>query len=230
MPTLLITGANRGIGLEFVKQYAADGWRVHACCRDPAAAGDLAEVAGDVTVHALDVADHAAIEALAAKIGDEPIDILLNNAGVLGGSRPTDKILGKIDYDLWTEVFRINTLSSVKMAECFVDNIARSEQKRIVSITSKLGATGGNQRGSMYLYRTTKAALNNAAKSMSIDLRDRGIIVIVCHPGHVRTDMGGPHGDLAVEDSVAQMRMLVAGLRPVDSGYFFNYDATVLPW
>src|SRR5438552_5419028 len=131
MTTILITGANRGLGLEFVRQCSAAGWRVFACCRKPDGAGALKEIAapGRVSVHRLDVADHAQIESLARELRNEPIDILLNNAGIYG---PKEAKFGKTDYKAWAEVFAVNVMGPMKMAECFVDNVARSERKVII--------------------------------------------------------------------------------------------------
>src|SRR5262245_41118880 len=129
MPSILVTGANRGLGLEFVRQYGVDGWRVFACCRNPGEASALRSLASNrISLHALDVREHAQIEKLAAELKKEPIDILLNNAGTYG---PNRMFLGQIDYDAWMEVLRVNTLGPIKMAECFLENVARSEKKII---------------------------------------------------------------------------------------------------
>lgn len=230
MPTVLITGANRGLGLEFVRQYAQDGWRVHACARDPKAATALADLAGAssgrVQVHALDVADFAQIERLGQALRDEAIDLLLNNAGVY----PRDEDFGRLDYAGWERAFRVNTLAPIRMAEVFLEQVARSQRRLIVNITSLMGSIGDNGSGGSYAYRSSKAALNMATKSMSIDLRDRGITAIVMHPGWVKTDMGGPGAPTEAPESVSGMRKVIERLTPADSGKFYDHEGDELPW
>jgi NAD(P)-dependent dehydrogenase (short-subunit alcohol dehydrogenase family) len=225
MPTLLITGANRGIGLEFTRGYAADGWRVHAACRDPAAARELAAVKGEVSIHALDVADDTAIRALADRLKGEAIDLLINNAGILD-----DDALGQTDADTWLRAFRINSIAPIHVLEAFLPHLERGRQKTAVALTSKMGSIADNGSGGSYIYRSSKAALNAAMKSAAIDLKSRGIKVAVFHPGWVRTDMGGPNGQIDTRTSVAGLRAKIAGLTPAESGGFFNYDGKALPW
>jgi NAD(P)-dependent dehydrogenase (short-subunit alcohol dehydrogenase family) len=231
MPSVIITGANRGLGLEFARQYGAAGWRVFACCRKPEAAADLRSLAhasqSRTSVHALDVAETGHIAALADELTNDPIDLLLNNAGVYG---PNRMHVGRIDYAAWAEVFTVNVLGPTRLIESFIDHVARSEQKRIVCLSSLMGSIGRNASGRHYLYRSTKAALNMVVKSLSIDLRDRGVTVIAMHPGWVRTDMGGPEADLAPEDSVRGMVRVIDGLGGWDSGKFLSYDGAELPW
>lgn len=227
MPTALITGANRGLGLEFTRQYVADGWKVLATCRDPEKATELNSISGEIQVLPLDVSDFLAIETVSRMLAAEKIDLLLNNAGVIG-HRPW--ALGDTDYEIWTEVFRINTQAPLKMTECFVDQVARSDKKLIVSITSRLGSIDANDSGEQYTYRSTKAALNMVHKSISIDLADKGITAVVLHPGWVRTDMGGPNADIDPVDSVSGMRGVIAQLSSADSGKFFSYDGSSVDW
>ncbi len=227
MPTCLITGANRGIGLEFVKQYAADGWRLHATCRRPDDAAKLSEIAGDVLVHALDVTDFARIEALARKLAGEPIDLLINNAGIYG---PRVTPYDGVDYAAWAEVLRVNTMAPVKVSAVFVDAVAKSELKRIVAISSQMGSIADNSSGGSYIYRSSKAGLNAAMKSLAHDLAGKRIAVAVLHPGWVRTDMGGSGASIDPFESVAGMRQVIDGLRPEASGRFFAYDGRELPW
>ena len=144
MPTVLITGANRGLGLEYARQYAADGWRVIATCRDPGDAEDLNAIAGDVVIHALDVTDHGQIQALARSLRKEAIDLLLNNAGIYG---PKPSKLGGIKYDTWEDVMRINVMSPLKVCECFRDHVAASDMKKIAIMSSKMGSMGDNDSG-----------------------------------------------------------------------------------
>ncbi len=230
MPTVLLTGANRGLGLEFARQYAAGGWRVLACCRAPDQAADLRSLAADspgLTIHALDVRDLARTADLAAELASEPIDLLLGNAGIYG---PTRMVLGRLDYAAWADAFAVNTLGTARLAECFVEHVARSQRRTIACISSLMGSIAANTTGRHYLYRSSKAALNAVVKSLSIDLRDRGITVVTLHPGWVKTDMGGADADLEIPDSVRSVIALLDRLRPEDSGKFLNYDGTELPW
>ena len=227
MPTMLITGAGRGIGLEFVRQYAADGWRVHAACRDPAGARDLAGVKGDLRRHSLDVTDHAAIDSLALALAGEAIDLLVNNAGIYG---PRPAQLGTVDYDAWGEVMRVNVMAPMRMAESFVDHVAASDRKLVVTISSAMGSIGDNRSGGSYIYRSSKAAVNAVMKNLSVELAPRGITVVVFHPGWVRTDMGGAGASLDASRSIAGMRRVIAGLGSGDTGRFLGHDGSELPW
>ena len=231
MPSVLITGANRGLGLEFACQYTAAGWRVFACCRNPATAAELQAAAngsdGRTTVHALEVTDHGRIAALAEELRDEPIDVLLNNAGVYG---PDHMRFGGIDYAAWADVFAVNVLAPTRMIECFIDHVARSDKKRIVCITSLMGSIARNTSGGHYPYRSSKAALNMMVKGLAFDLRERGVVVTALHPGWVRTDMGGPDADLAPAESVRGMIQVIDWLGAWDSGKFLSYDGSELPW
>ena len=227
MPTVLITGANRGIGFEFARQYADGGWRVIATCRDPANAGELSALGGDIEVHGLDVTDHVRIQALAKSLERSAIDLLLSNAGVSG---PRPDPFGGIDYQSWMEVLSVNAMSPLKLCECFIDHVARSDFKRIVAVASKMGSIAENSSGGSYIYRSSKTALNAVMKSLSVDLASRRVIVAVLHPGWVRTDMGGPGALIEARTSVAGMRQVIAGLKLEDSGGFFNYDGAGIPW
>tara|TARA_B100000315_G_scaffold259183_1_gene314103 strand:+ start:1515 stop:2198 length:684 start_codon:yes stop_codon:yes gene_type:complete len=227
MPTVLITGANRGLGLEFARQYAAAGWQVLATCRDPQSATELNAVAGEIQVLPLDVSDFLAIETVSRILHAEKIDLLLNNAG-LPGSRAA--AFGETDYEDWSEVFRVNTQAPLKMAECFVEQVANSDKKLIVSLTSRLGSIGENTEGEQYIYRSTKAALNAINKSMSVDLAGRGITTVVIHPGWARTDMGGPNAAVDPADSVTGMRSIIDKLTPADAGNIFSYNGSSIDW
>ncbi len=231
MPSVLITGANRGLGLEFARQYGAAGWRVLACCRKPETAADLRALAhasdGRTTVHPLDVAEAGHVAALADELKYQPIDLLLNNAGVYG---PNKMIFGRLDYATWAEVFAVNVLGPTRMIERFIDHVAQSEQKKIVCLSSLMGSITRNTSGRHYLYRSTKAALNMVVRSLAIDLRDRGVTLVALHPGWVRTDMGGPDADLAPEESVRGMVRVIDGLGGWDSGKFLSYDGSEVPW
>jgi NAD(P)-dependent dehydrogenase (short-subunit alcohol dehydrogenase family) len=227
MPSCLITGASRGIGLEFARQYAADGWRVLATCRRPAAAEGLRTVEGDVRVYPLDVTDFAKIDALARQLKSEAIDVLINNAGIYG---PRQLPYDGVDYAAWAEVIRTNAMAPLKVSATFAGHVGRSEQRRIVAITSRMGSMADNTSGGSYLYRSSKAALNAVMRSLAIDLKKHGIAVVMLNPGWVRTDMGGPGGEIEAFESVAGMRQVIASLRMAESGRFFNFDGTDVPW
>ena len=227
MPTALITGANRGIGLEFFRQYAAMGWRVIATCRDPGSAADLKSISGDVSVEAMDVSDYANIQSLAKSLKREAIDVLVNNAGIHG---PRPSRVGGIDYDAWAEVLKINTMGPMKVSEAFVEHVARSDLNTIVTITSKMGSIADNESGGAYPYRSSKAAVNAVMKSLAVDLRPRGITVVVFHPGWVATDMGGPSAPVGPDESVAGMIKTISKLKLSDSGKFLNYDGKKVAW
>jgi NAD(P)-dependent dehydrogenase (short-subunit alcohol dehydrogenase family) len=232
MKTLLITGASRGIGLEFCNQYAADGWRVLACCRDPGNADVLNKLATRypdlIKLHALDVTNHAQIEQLARTLSDETIDLLINDAGVYPAA---DKHgFGHTDYAEWMTAFNINSMAPLKMVESFVKQIARSELKLIVTITSQMGSVADNSSGGSYLYRCSKAAANMVVKSLAVDLKEQGIISMAFNPGWVKTDMGGPNAMIPVGQSVTDMRKVIAGLTLADTGKFIGNDGVVIPW
>jgi NAD(P)-dependent dehydrogenase (short-subunit alcohol dehydrogenase family) len=229
--TVLVSGANRGLGLEFARQYAADGWQVYAACRAPNDAKELQELAaasgGRMHLLAFDVTDTTSVRGAAGALGGEAIDILVNNAGVGG---PRNEQLGRLDYAAWERVLDVNTLGPMRVTEAFVDNVAKSREKKVVTITSGMGSIADNTSGGSYAYRTSKAAVNMAVKSLSLDLAPRGIVCIVMSPGWVRTDMGGPRGTLSPAESIHAMRGVIAGLKPGDTGKFFNYNGKSYPW
>ncbi len=226
MPTVLITGAGRGLGLEFAKQYADDGWTVHAACREPEAAAALRRLGDGVRMPRLDVTSAEQVAELADELRGVAIDLLLNNAGIFG---PRGYPLGQIDYAAWAEVLRVNTLAPLRVAAAFVEHVATSALKRMAFVTSRMGSIEQNSGGG-YIYRSSKAALNSAVKSLAIDLAPRGVTAVVIHPGWVRTEMGGPGATIAPAESVAGMRRVFAGLTPDDGGRFFDYDGSSLPW
>jgi NAD(P)-dependent dehydrogenase (short-subunit alcohol dehydrogenase family) len=231
MPSALITGANRGLGLEFARRYLADGWQVYAACRDPTSASELRQLADGsgqkLRIIAFDVTEPASITAAAAELEGTAIDVLLNNAG-MGG--PRGQSIGSIDYQTWARVLDVNTLGPMRVAEAFVDNVAQSERKLIVTITSGMGSIGDNTSGGAFAYRSSKAAVNMVMRSLAIDLAPRGITCVVINPGWVRTDMGGPHATLTPAESVRRLSRFIDTLGQAQSGKFFNYDGREYAW
>lgn len=231
MATILITGANRGLGLAFCAQYAAEGWQVIATCRAPDAATELQQLAAryaNLSLVALNVEDFAQVSALADTLSAQPIDVLLNNAGVYGDERGQG--FGHLDYQAWSRVLMVNTLAPVKMTEAFLPHLQRGQHKLVVSISSLMGSMTDNTSGGSILYRSSKAALNAAMKSLSIELKAQGIGVLILHPGWVKTDMGGPNAPLDIPSSVGGMRAVIAQFTLQQTGQFLKYDGSVLPW
>lgn len=241
MPSVLMTGANRGLGFGLARLYAAEGWRVFACCRDPNKAKDLNELAAKssdkVTVHAVDIENHTSIDALALHIKGQPIDVLLNVAGYYGPKIVSEpgglQKFGESEYADWSRMYKINVMGPMKMCEALIENVAAGQQKKIVNISSivgSIGTIGHGYGGNMYGYRASKAALNAITRGMAEDLKARSIIVVAIHPGWVRTDMGGTDADLSVEKSASDLRELIAGLKRSDNGQFFNHNGQPIPW
>jgi NAD(P)-dependent dehydrogenase (short-subunit alcohol dehydrogenase family) len=225
MPVVFLTGASRGIGLEFARQYAAAGWRVIAAVRDPKQADALRALPGPIEIHPLDVADFAAATRLGEKLRDEAIDVMIANAGISG---PREMSPEAVDGEGWAEVFRINTMAPLAIAGALHRQVERSKERKAIAISSRLGSIAANTEGGRYIYRSSKTALNSVWRSFAID--HPGLIAAVLHPGWVRTDMGGEAAPVMPTESVTGMRQVIAGLTVQDSGRFFNYDGTPLPW
>ena len=231
MATILITGANRGLGLEFAKQYGVDGWQVLACCREPESAAALMQLANEfsnISVLPLDVANLAQIDQLAKKLDGVAIDVLLNNAGVYGDT--AGRGFGNLNYDEWQKTMSINVFAPVKMTEAFLPNLKLGSQKKVVAMSSLMGSLADNDSGGSILYRSSKAALNAAMKSVAIDNRANELAVLILHPGWVKTDMGGSNAPLEIADSVQKMRDTIANFTVAQSGEFLRYDGKSLPW
>jgi NAD(P)-dependent dehydrogenase (short-subunit alcohol dehydrogenase family) len=228
--TILITGANRGIGLELTRIFASNGWRVIACCRQPGRANDLKEIADsskEVRIYALDVNDNKSINRLSEGLHEEPIDILLNNAGIFG---PKEQPFGDTDAEVWLQVMRTNVVAPLKMAEAFIEQVTASQRKIIASIGSMMGSLADNTSGGYYVYRTSKAAVHMVMKSLSVDLQSRGVTAVVFHPGWVRTDMGGPQAPTSPKESAAGLFRVLTELKEKDNGSFLTFDGKQLPW
>lgn len=231
MKTVLITGANRGIGLEHARAFAARGIQVLATACVPHEAHDLQHLAtsspGLVTVLAYDAADAQAPAQLKAALGSTAIDLLLANAGSMDGAHQS---FGSVDVQEVLHLVRINSLAPLQLVECLADNLAASSKKLVALQSSQMGSIADNSSGGYYGYRISKAALNMVAKGLSNDLRARGVTVVALHPGWVKTRMGGQGAPLTVQQSVAGQQRLFDRLRLADSGRFFNFDGKELPW
>ncbi len=230
MPTLLISGANRGIGLELTKQYLTNNWEVIATCRAPEEATQLQQLKvnnSQLRIEPLDITDHDQISQLSHSLKDTPIDLLLNNAGYYANNA---SVFGQTEQQAWQDAVHINVLGPMKMMEYFVQQVGHSSMKTIVSITSKMGSISDNNSGGHYAYRATKAALNAIMVSAAQDLRPRGIKVLILHPGWVRTDMGGLNGQLSVEQSASMLRHNITQSTMKHSGIFQDIDGSTIPW
>ena len=231
MPNVLITGANRGLGLEFARQYLAGGWHVFAACRHPSSASELRRLADasdrTLRIMALDVTDEASIGAAAAQLDGQAIDLLLNNAGVMGTRGQT---IGNMDHEAWGKCLKPTPWALMRVPEAFVDQMARSGRKLIVTLTSGMGSLADNTSGGSIAYRSSKAAVNMVMRSLAIDLAPLGITCVVVNPGWVQTDMGGTQATLSTAESVTKLKSLIETLGPAQSGKFFNYDGREYAW
>jgi NAD(P)-dependent dehydrogenase (short-subunit alcohol dehydrogenase family) len=231
MKTILVTGASRGLGLEFCKQYAEADEQVIACCRNPDQAQALNELAAEhehIMVHQLDVTDHDSVDVLAAQLGHQTIDVLIVNAGIYGDSSRHG--FGNLDYDAWRTTLETNVLGAVKVAEAFTPHLQKSSKPIIAAISSQMGSIADNGSGGSLLYRSSKAALNATIKSVALDLQSSGVGVLIFHPGWVLTDMGGPNALIDTQTSISGMIRQIDSFKPEQTGSFIKYDGTVLPW
>jgi NAD(P)-dependent dehydrogenase (short-subunit alcohol dehydrogenase family) len=225
---LLITGANRGLGLEFAKQYATDGWEVIATCRNPDEAKALQSLKThftNISIVKLDVANFDEIHQVAESLKNVTIDLLINNAGIY-----LDRATDKINVEDWMETFKVNSIAPVLLINAFKNHLANSELKKAVTLSSKMGSIDDNTKGGSYLYRTSKAAVNMAIKTASIDLKPLGIIVATLHPGWVQTDMGGPDGLIDIPTSVNGLRLVIKNLSLTNTGKFIDYQDKLIAW
>ena len=239
MATALITGANRGLGLEFVRRLSLMGWRVLATCRSPEQAEALRAIAAEsgktVEVHRLDTADPKSIGALSEVLGDQAVDLLVCNAGVsrmkqalttgIEGQRIQDA-----DDAMWSEVFRTNAIGPLRVAAAFADRVAASERRLMAFMSTRMAVAGQNTSGAYYMYRASKAALNVIVKNLSIELAPRGITCVALHPGWVRTDMGGPNADVSPEESVSGMLKILLDAMLPRKVQFLDYRGETVPW
>jgi NAD(P)-dependent dehydrogenase (short-subunit alcohol dehydrogenase family) len=224
MTTIMITGASRGLGLEFARQFYSEECRVIATCRNPKKANELNSI-GDIDVHSLDVTDDKSVANLADKLRGENIDILINNAGVIGQREG----FGRLDYDIWAETMDTNVFGPMRVAEAFRDNVMNSEKKQMIFITSRMGSIT-EAVPNAYVYRSSKAALNMAVKCLSAELAEQGLIAVLFHPGHVQTDMGGQAAPVMPHTSIEGMKNQIVALTRDDNGRFLSYDGHQIPW
>jgi len=236
MPTVFVTGANRGLGYEHVKQYANKGWRVIACAREPDNASDLqklhAEYGDNFIIEQLDVINHQDIDKLSRKFKDTPIDVLINNAGTTGplgvpGAMDYQRI-DSMDYDIWRNILEVNLISPFKVATAFHDHIAQSEKKLLIMMSSDLGSVEQNTFGGFYSYRASKAALNIISKGMSVDWKD--LTVIALAPGWCKTYLGGEEAEVHPDESVENQQEMFERIISNNSGMFLDRFGKEVPW
>lgn len=230
MSTILVTGANRGIGLALVVAYAERGDDVIATVRDPDRLHDLAAAIeahpGRIEVHRLAVTEPASIAALAERLAGRPIDVLINNAGVMGPDRQSSL---DMDWAGWLETFRVNTMAPLAVAQALLPNLRRVERAKILTVSSGMGSLS-NAMSDHVAYRSSKAAVNKVMQCLATDLADEGIAVAVCHPGWVRTDMGGAGADISPEMSATGIQRIVDRMTLVRTPVFHVWDGGALPW
>ena len=223
-PTVLITGANRGLGLEFARQYAADGWHVIGTARNPQRADELKALS--VEVATLDVADPESIDALASSLEGRPIDLLINNAGIF----PRVSSIEEIDFDDYSRTLAVNTVGPVRVTRALLPNLRASDMKTVVNITSRLGSIALTDNGVFYGYRESKAALNMFTRTLANELKPDGFTCLTVHPGWVQTDMGGENANLTPAESISGMRAVIAERGPEDTGTYWSYSGEEVPW
>jgi len=235
MPAVLITGANRGLGLEFCRQYAASGWDVLAASRSSSEELEELGKLPKVTLYSVDVGDSASVQQLADALGDQPIDVLINNAGYFGcvgfaEGGVEHQAFGDTDFDNWANVMNINVFGPMRVTEALVDNVAASEQKKVVTLSSMLGSMELNTIGGLYAYRSSKAAVNMMMKSMAVDLQKRGVLAVAVHPGWAKTEMGGPGAEVEPGEGVAGLRRVIERLTEQQLGQLIAFDGNILPY
>jgi len=238
MTTVLITGANRGIGLEHVRQYAAAGVHVVATCRDPASAAELQAIAdahpGKVRIEALAVNDAGSVAAFAERLEGLAVDVLINNAGTYGPIPLPDgmahQTLGGMDYDIWADILATNVVSPFRITAALIDNLKAGQKKTIVMMSSGLASIGTNIYGGSHAYRSSKAALNMLAKGLAVELKGDGVTIIAMAPGWTRTALGGPDAPYSVEESVEGQQKVIAGLSLEDTGKFLDLAGAEVAW
>ncbi|ETM98580.1 hypothetical protein PPTG_19425 [Phytophthora nicotianae INRA-310] len=226
--TVLITGSNRGIGLAFTRHYVNTDWKVIAAARDVEGATDLKELAVSKIIP-LDITDESSIAKAAGELKGEPIDLLINNAGMGGGGGVPDVTKAEV-----MKLFEVNAVGPFLVTRALLPNlklaVAKNGTATVSQITSRLGSIADNASGGRYSYRASKSALNMLNKSLSIDLKDDKIVTLALHPGYVVTRMTGHKGEVTTVESVAGLTKVIANAKPEDSGKFFHFRGDILPW
>ena len=231
MQHCVITGSNRGIGLELVRAYLErKDWHIHACCRDPQKADALRDLVtanlGRITLHRLDVTDPVPMNETVDRLKNQPIDLLINNAGIMGqGSQSLDDM----DYEAWAEVFAVNSMAPMRVVQSFLPSLRAAQNAKIVTISSQLGALSYRSDG-RYAYRSSKAAVNMVMKMMAEELEPEGIACILFHPGWVQTDMGGAAADITPRESAQHMASVIDQITLSETGAFLNWDGKPHDW
>ncbi|MDD3182079.1 MAG: SDR family oxidoreductase [Alphaproteobacteria bacterium] len=239
--TILITGANRGIGLALTKQFLSNGETVIATCRVPDRAETLQTLTketANLTILSLDVADENSIAALSSTLNDQPLDVLINNAGILSGTNPhasvldkaPDQTLGSINSEGWVKVLRTNSIAPVMVTQALLPNLRRGQTRKIVMISSRWGAITHMDSTIPLAYGTSKAALNAATKIISSTLQNEQFVVVTLNPGAVRTDMGSQEADLAPEESARRLVKIINALTPEQTGQFLRHTGENIAW
>lgn len=229
MSMYLITGANRGIGLELTRQVLEQGHQVLATCREPDSADELKALAGlgDLQIARCDIAKAEDVADLVDSLRGKAVDVLINNAGIYG---PRDAVLGNLRKEPWVEVMEVDLIAPMMLTQALLPNIQAGNDKRIAFLSSKMGSIADNSSGGSYMYRTGKAALNQAIKSLAMDLVEQKIIALSLHPGWVRTAMGGPNGLIDTATSAKGLLNVITTATQNDSGEFIAYDGQRIPW
>lgn len=229
--TVLITGANRGIGLELVKQYLHhDHWQIIATCRHPETATDLQQIGASASdrlkILPLDVTQSASVHSLRTTLGDIAIDVLINNAGIYNDK---GQKFGTINYDDWAAAFNVNTLGPMRVTEALFDLLKRAELAKIITISSQMGALSRKSTGS-FAYRSSKAAVNKAMHTLACEMGGENMVIALIHPGWVQTEMGGHGADLTPVESATGIFKTIEQLSHADSGKFFKWNGDIHPW
>jgi len=230
MARVLITGTNRGLGLEFVEHYLENGDDVIATYRNEESSFDLIKMSNErsnLKLLQLDVSSNKSLNSFAGNLGDSPIDIFINNAGVYG---PRNSSFGNVNEENWIPAIKVNAIAPLLLTQLIIKNIRAGTDKKLIYITSKMGSIDDNKGGGAYVYRSSKTALNAVVKSLSIDLKDENITVALIHPGWVKTDMGGPNALVSIDESIEGMMQVIDATDIRDTGRFLNYDGKELPW